>query len=180
MAPVTGAREFGHGQPRAEPAAPQPAKGRSQGNLLLRVDRDRGRPGGAGVGRTDHRRGVGRALAAFRAHNGALPARRRRLVQRSPAERQTITAATASDRVADVLFAVGFRRCPVLLTGGGRRPTPTPPLPSREGWPLGVAQVVRLSRDGSARPRIRRLPAGARFSGGRPQIDVNAPAGQLG
>ena len=86
----------------------------------------------------------------------------------------------ASDRVADVLFAVGFRRCPVLLTGGGRPPTPTPPLPSREGWPLGVAQVVRLSRDGSARPRIRRLPAGARFSDGRPQIDVNAPAGQLG
>ena len=82
MAPVTGAREFGLGQPRAEPAAPQPAKGRSQGNLLLRVDRDRGRPGGAGVGRTDHRRGVGRALAAFRAHNGALPARRHRLVQR--------------------------------------------------------------------------------------------------
>ena len=25
MAAVTGAREFGHGQPRADPAAPQPA-----------------------------------------------------------------------------------------------------------------------------------------------------------
>ena len=50
MAPVTGAREFGHGQPRAEPAAPQPAKGRSRANSLLHVDRDRGRPGGAGTG----------------------------------------------------------------------------------------------------------------------------------
>ncbi|MGZ5396253.1 MAG: hypothetical protein ACXWEI_12520 [Mycobacterium sp.] len=50
MAPVTGAREFGHGQPRAEPAAPQPAKGRSRANFLLHVDRDRGRPGGAGTG----------------------------------------------------------------------------------------------------------------------------------
>jgi hypothetical protein len=50
MAPVTGAREFGLGQPRAEPAAPQPAKGRSRANFLLHVDRDRGRPGGAGTG----------------------------------------------------------------------------------------------------------------------------------
>jgi len=70
--------------------------------------------------------------------------------------------------------------CAVKVGFGDGDGAPTPPLPSREGWPLGVAQVVRLSRDGSARPRIRRLPAGARFSGGRPQIDVNAPAGQLG
>jgi len=50
MAPVTGAREFGRGRPRAEPAAPRPAKGRSQENVVWEGGVVSGRPGGVRVG----------------------------------------------------------------------------------------------------------------------------------
>src|SRR5664279_2012711 len=79
MAPVTGAREFGHGQPRAEPAAPRPAKGRSQGTSCGRAGGVvSGRPGGVRVGLVAstwdalHREG-GR-LAACRSRPGRGPA----------------------------------------------------------------------------------------------------------
>ena len=70
--------------------------------------------------------------------------------------------------------------CAVKVGFGEGDRAPTPPLSLEGGVAIGGRAGRPTVSDGSARPRIRRLPAGARFSGGRPQIDVNAPAGQLG